>query len=193
MQAMNQFPQEGGEGSDSSAMAPPEMLEGSEGMTMPSMDPSQRPQAHGGFRPGQNSGSSQDSGEMMPSQSFDPMMMPPGMTGENGGQTMPAPDESGQMPAEGFMPSESFDPSAMTPPAIPEGSDGQMAAPSGDPAQGTGGRKENAESQAEISQDAEVSSTEEELTAETLILDAGAAVLLAAALVFVKLYQKPLH
>ena len=75
----------------------------------------------------------------------------------------------------------------MTPPEMPEGTDGQMTPSSGDPRQGMPGSM-NQEVQEE-----EITETAEEITAETLMLDFGAVILLAAALIFVKLYRKPLH
>ena len=92
---------------------------------------------------------------------------------------MEPPGNTGGSETENLMPSESSAPSAMTPPEMPEGTDGQMTPPSGDPRQGMPG-----------SMNQEV---QEEITEETLMLDFGAVILLAAALIFVKLYRKPLH
>ena len=140
----------------------------------------------------------------MPSESADAAMEMPGMNGEEG--SMPSFDPSGMMPGgqgmeppgntggsetENLMPSESSDPSAMTPPEMPEGTDGQMTPSSGDPRQGMPGSMNQEVQEEEITE--ETAETAEEITAETLMLDFGAVILLAAALIFVKLYRKPLH
>ncbi|MBQ9152857.1 MAG: carbohydrate-binding domain-containing protein [Solobacterium sp.] len=198
---------------DPSMMKPGDMPEGSENGTMPSADPSQgmmgqRPQGghgnHSGFRPGQNYEASGNGEQMMPSESADAAMEMPGMNGEEG--SMPSFDPSGMMPGgqgmeppgntggsetENLMPSESSDPSAMTPPEMPEGTDGQMTPSSGDPRQGMPGSMNQEVQEEEITE--ETAETAEEITAETLMLDFGAVILLAAALIFVKLYRKPLH